>query len=237
MNPLNDIGPGEYAVVSHPLCPYVQRVLISLAEKGAKYRRVDIDMANKPDWFLAISPQGKTPVLVVGQDAVFDSAAILEYLEDTLPAPLHPADPLERARHCAWMDFASVFQSSVFGWYNAQDEALFDKGMAAIKANAARLEAALDEQGPYFAGERFSVVDAAFAPSFRLWQGFDRIADFHLLDGLPRLNRWRARLAERASVSSAVAEDYPVRLLRAIKSADGWLAKKYLAQADVQAIL
>jgi glutathione S-transferase len=61
------------------------------------HRRVEVDLANKPYWFEAISPLGKTPVLKVGESAIFESAVILEYLEEALPSPLHPADPLRRA--------------------------------------------------------------------------------------------------------------------------------------------
>ena len=70
-------------LISHKLCPYVQRAVIALTEKGVPFERIDIDLANKPDWFLKISPLGKTPVLVVGDHAIFESAVILEYLEET----------------------------------------------------------------------------------------------------------------------------------------------------------
>lgn len=78
-------------LISHPLCPYVQRAAIALAEKQVPFQRIDIDLGNKPDWFLAISPLGKTPVLQVGQGrrstAIFESTVILEYLEETTPVP------------------------------------------------------------------------------------------------------------------------------------------------------
>jgi glutathione S-transferase len=70
-------------LISHALCPYVQRAAIVLAEKGIAFERRDIDLANKPDWFLAVSPLGKTPVLLVDGEAIFESAVICEYLEDT----------------------------------------------------------------------------------------------------------------------------------------------------------
>ena len=50
-------------LISHKLCPYVQRAVISLTEKGVPFERIDIDLDNKPDWFLKISPLGKVPVL------------------------------------------------------------------------------------------------------------------------------------------------------------------------------
>ena len=86
-------------LISHKLCPYVQRAVIALSEKAVAFERIDIDLANKPDWFLKISPLGKTPVLLVGDTAIFESVVILEYLEETQAKPLHPADPLERAEH------------------------------------------------------------------------------------------------------------------------------------------
>ena len=94
-------------LISHKLCPYVQRAVIALTEKGVGFERIDIDLANKPDWFVAISPLGKTPVLQVGDKAIFESAVILEYLEETQPKPLHPADALMRAEHRAWIEFGS----------------------------------------------------------------------------------------------------------------------------------
>jgi glutathione S-transferase len=95
-------------LVSHQLCPYVQRVAIVLAEKGADFERRDIDLSARPDWFLAISPLGKTPVLLTGDHALFESNVICEYLDDTLLPKLHPANALQRARHRAWMEFGST---------------------------------------------------------------------------------------------------------------------------------
>ena len=52
-------------LVSHHLCPYVQRAAISLAEKAVGFNRIYVDLANKPDWFKALSPLGKVPLLRV----------------------------------------------------------------------------------------------------------------------------------------------------------------------------
>src|ERR1044072_1834972 len=92
-------------LVSHHLCPYVQRAAISLTEKAVPFERIYVDLADKPAWFLDLSPLGKTPVLKVDDRAIFESAVILEYLEETGPYPLHPADPLRRARDRARIGF------------------------------------------------------------------------------------------------------------------------------------
>src|SRR6202012_4287840 len=109
-------------LISHKLCPYVQRAVIALAEKGVPFERIDIDLANKPDWFLKISPLGKTPVLVVGDHAIFESAVILEYLEETQAHPLHPADALRRAEHRSWIEFGSAVLNDIPGLSSALAE-------------------------------------------------------------------------------------------------------------------
>jgi glutathione S-transferase len=97
-------------LISHNLCPYVQRAAIALLEKDVAFERITIDLSNKPDWFVAISPTGKVPLLRVARDnglkaVLFESTVICEYLEETQGEPkLHPSDPLERAGHRAWMD-------------------------------------------------------------------------------------------------------------------------------------
>jgi glutathione S-transferase len=198
-------------LISHKLCPYVQRAVIALTEKGIPFERIDIDLANKPDWFLKISPLGKTPVLVVGDHAIFESAVILEYLEETQAGPLHPADALRRAEHRSWIEFGSAVLNDIAGLYSALDEAAFKAKAAQLEARFARLESRL-VAAPWFDGKRFSLVDAVFGPVFRYFDVFDAIGEFGILSGKPKLAQWRAALAARPSVRSAVSADYPALL-------------------------
>lgn len=199
-------------LVSHALCPYVQRVAIVLAEKGLAFERRDIDLAAKPDWFLEVSPLGKTPVLLAGGEAIFESAVICEYLEETALPRLHPADALQRAQHRSWMEFGSALLALIGALYSAADEPALLARAADIRARLLRLEAALGD-GPYFAGEAFCIVDAVFGPALRYFDVIDAVADFGLWDALPKLQRWRRALAVRPSVAAAVRPDYP-ELLR-----------------------
>lgn len=211
-------------LISHHLCPYVQRAVISLSEKAVSFERIDVDLANKPDWFKAISPLGKTPVLKVGDHAIFESAVILEYLEETQPYPLHPADPLTRAEHRAWIEFGSAILNNIAGFYTAADPSAFEGKAQALAAKFDRVERRLG-QGPYFAGERFSLVDAAFGPVFRYFDVFDTIGDFQILPGKPRVGAWRQALAARPSVRGAVAQDYPQRLQRFLETRNSHLSR------------
>ena len=210
-------------LISHKLCPYVQRAVIALTEKGVAFERIDIDLANKPDWFLAISPLGKTPVLQVGDVAIFESAVILEYLEETQPKPLHPANALTRAEHRGWIEFGSAVLNDIAGFYAAGDETTFKAKTVQLEQRFARLEARV-AAAPWFDGAEFSLVDAAFAPVFRYFNVFDEIADFGILAGKPKLKRWRKNLAERPSVRSAVRPDYPALLREFIERRNSWLS-------------
>src|SRR5580692_6236207 len=211
-------------LISHKLCPYVQRAVISLTEKGVPFERVDVDLANKPDWFLKLSPLGRTPVLQVGDTAIFESAVILEYLEETEPKPLHPADPLRRAEHRGWIEFGSAVLNDIAGLYSASDEAAFKAKGAQLEARFARLEARA-VASPWFDGEKFSLVDAVFGPVFRYFDVLDEIGDFATPTEKPTLASWRTSLAARPSVKSAVSAEYLALLRDFLKRRNSWISQ------------
>lgn len=221
---------GSLQLISHVLCPYVQRAVIALNEKGVPFERIDIDLANKPEWFRALSPLGKTPVLVVEGTAVFESAVILEYLEETAPNPLHPKDALERARHRGWIEFGSAVLSDIAGFYAAPDAAALEAKAQALAARFVHVEAELGE-GPYFTGASFSLVDAAFGPVFRYFDVFDRIGDFGILADKPKVAVWRRALSARPSVRRAVPPDYEARLEAFLRKRGSALTQRMPAAA------
>jgi glutathione S-transferase len=216
-------------LVSHALCPYVQRAVIVLTEKRVPFVRRDVDLANKPDWFRAVSPLGKTPVLLVGDTPIFESAVICEYLDDTLQPRLHPADALQRARHRAWMEFGSAMLNGIAAFYGASDEASLLARRDELVQRLVTLEAALGD-GPWFDGERFSIVDAVFGPVFRYFDTFECIGDFAFFAATPRVTAWRRRLAQRASVRDAVADDYDARLLAFLRRRGSALSARIAAR-------
>ncbi|MGA7938563.1 MAG: glutathione S-transferase family protein [Bradyrhizobium sp.] len=215
---------GSLRLISHKLCPYVQRAVIALTEKGVAFERVDVDLANKPDWFLKVSPLGRTPVLQVRDTAIFESAVILEYLEETEPKPLHPADPLRRAEHRGWIEFGSAVLNDIAGFYSAPDEAAFKAKATQLEARIVRLEDRI-AASPWFDGEAFSLVDAVFGPVFRYFDVFDEIGEFGILASKPKLAHWRASLAVRPSVKSAVSTEYPALLRDFLRRRNSWISQ------------
>lgn len=217
-------------LISHPLCPYVQRAVIALTEKRVPFQQVFIDLADKPDWFLALSPLGKTPVLKVGSRAIFESAVILEYLEETCPPPLHPEDPLLRAEHRGWIAFGSAVLDAIARLYSAADASSFGAATETLKQQFAVLDRRLGG-GRYFDGPSFCLVDAAFGPVFRYFEVFDRIGDFGVFDNLAKLRAWREALALRPSVAGAVGEDYAERLWKFLEKRGSHISRLAAAGA------
>ena len=136
----------KYLLVSFKTCPWVQRAAIVLREKNVEFEFRHIDRDNRPDWFLAISPHKKVPVLSVdGKVSLFESNAIAEYLDETIAPRLHPADPVQRAINRAWTDYVPTFAEIVTATAYADTEADYDAAAAKIPVPFERLERALEQ--------------------------------------------------------------------------------------------
>jgi len=210
-------------LISFKLCPFVQRAVIVLLEKRAEFEITYIDLKNKPDWFLEISPMGKVPVLKVGDEVLFESAVIAEFLDETIPPAMHPAEPLRRARNRAWIEFSSDLLMTQFRMMTGRDRAVFDEMRAALGDKLAILEEALRD-GPFFNGVDFALVDAAFAPGFMRLGFLERLFPLDVLAGLPRIQRWSEALLARPSVRESVVPDCEALFGDYLRGNGGWLA-------------
>jgi len=198
----------DYRLISFNLCPYVQRSVIALEEKGAAYQIEYIDLSNKPQWFLALSPLGKVPVLQVGDEVIFESAVISEFIDETAGGRrLHPDEPLRRAQNRSWIEFTSNALVAAYKLQMAPDEAAAMDRAGTVRDLLARFEAQLGP-GPFFNGSDFALVDAAAAPLLQrltFCEGF--CSDLHLFDGLGKVVRWRDALLARPSVQRSTISD------------------------------
>ena len=185
----------------------------------------------KPAWVLADSPLGKTPLLKIDGTVLFESAVICEYLEDTLPHPLHPQDPIERARHRGWIEFGSAILGDIWGLETAQDAAGVARKSEDLRKKFVWLEGSLGA-GPFFAGPRFHLVDAVFGPVFRYFDVFDALADLGVFTALPKVCAWRTQLAQRPSVRDAVTADYNDRLRGFLRAKNAYLLQWTRAAQD-----
>jgi glutathione S-transferase len=218
----------KYQLVSFKGCPWVQRVAIVLREKKIDFEFIHIESDNRPDWFRAISPHNKVPVLRLDDRvSLFESGAICEYLDEMHPPRLHPEDPVERAVNRAWIEYMPTFMDIVSGHAYADNEAGYDKAAALIPAAFEKLEKALERQGggPLFNGARFSLVDAAYTPCLQRHLFLERIRKLGHIDKFPRVKAWAEALAARPSTHSFPPAEYEAMYRDMVRKRNKWISQ------------
>jgi glutathione S-transferase len=201
----------KFLLCSFKTCPWVQRAAIVLRAKEIAYEIEYIDRDNRPAWFLAISPHTKVPVLQIdGEDALFESNAIAEYLDEVAAPRLHPEDPLLRARNRAWTDYVTTLASAVSTAAYSDSEQEFTARALKIAEPFGKLDEALARRGnggPYFNGPKLSLVDAAYAPFLQRYTFMDRLRPLGIIERYPRLAAWRDALIAAPAVRASTVPD------------------------------
>lgn len=100
-------------------CPYAQRVQLVLNVKNILHHTININLSEKPDWFLDLQQNGKVPALHLvtdhGQPLITESLIIMEYLDEKFPQyPLFPRDPTHKAIDKMWIDRFSSITAAFF---------------------------------------------------------------------------------------------------------------------------
>ena len=201
----------EFQLISFAACPFVQRAVLTLLEKDADFSVTYIDLQDKPDWFLDISPRGKVPVMVAEGTPLFESQAICEFLEEVLPdPPLMPEDPIDRARDRAFFAMAS---EDLFGpiWLmqSGSELEVVQRASDKLEATLARIEEEL--YGDYLSGDgsRFGMADVGCVPVFTRIAFLEALGTYEFpTDKLPRVDAWRKRLLDRQTVEFSVPPEF-----------------------------
>ena len=180
--------------------------------KDVEFEVTFVNLREKPDWFLKISPHGKVPVLKVDEEILFESNAIAEFLDETVPPRLHPEDPMQRARNRAWTDYVPTFSGALNGIYYTKTREDMEAGLAKSPKVVERLEQAIalgrGNDGPYFNGTELSLVDAAYAPFLQRFVIADGFLKTGLLDEFPHVQAWVDALLSNEVVTGAVAPNF-----------------------------
>lgn len=209
-------------LISFPVCPYVQRSAFLMQHLGVEHVIEYIDLKDKPEWFLNISPMGKVPVLLVDDDILFESHVILEYLNETNSHSLHPADPLIKARHRALMELGSVMLSNQRLMLIAQDEETSTEFKNKLFNQLTYLEQQMT-QTPYFAGRELCLLDFSFAPLLqRLWFIHKNYVP-EIFDAVPKTEHWTKSLLSLPALEASAPDDLEQRFVTNINNYNGFL--------------
>lgn len=179
-----------------------------LHEKGADFEAREVDLQNKSEEFLRVSPTGKVPVLAVDDgDALYESNAVNQYLDEVYEGrPLLPEEAKERAFARVWMVNADEsFYSSVFSVSFARDRDDSEEELSGPLEKLGKALSGLEsrlEGRKYLAGE-FSLADIAHAGAFERLRRLDEGGDVSLRD-LPNVSGWIQRIETRESYRASL---------------------------------
>ena len=219
----------KYQLVSFKTCPWVQRAAIVLREKKIDFEFAHIEPDNRPDWFRAIAPHNKVPVLRIDDRvSLFESGAIAEYLDETHAPRLHPADPVQRAINRAWIEYLPSAVDLISGHAYGKNEAEFDKAAALVPTAFEKLEkamASLGEDGPFFNGAAYSLVDAAYAPFLQRHLFLERIRKLGHIERFPRVKAWAEAIAARPSTHSFPPAEFEAMYRDMVKRRATWISQ------------
>lgn len=214
-------------LITSKTCPFAQRTAIMLHEKHVDFVTTYIDLQNKPDWFLDISPLGKIPLLRTNDGVLFESAIINEFLDETHPPHMHPPTPIQRALNRAWVEFNSELVMHVVRMMRVMDEEQFLEQKHLLEQKFQRLEMVLVTQ-PYFNGDMFSLVDVAYAPLFVRINELEKYCTLRLLQSFPKIHAWANRLLQRPSVQAALPTDFSAVFLEAMRQRRCYFTQHWL---------
>ena len=183
------------------------RTRMVLHEKGIDFDVHEVDLANKSEEFLSVSPYGKVPVLRVNGTSLYESNIVNEYLDEVHKSPrLMPENPEGRALARSWMAFADdYFFPSIYRLRMGPQRGLSEEQIREAKEKLedvlSRLERQL-EGGQYLAGE-FTLADIAHAGNFHRLRGLAESGDVALHE-YQNVVAWMERVGGRESYGASV---------------------------------
>ncbi len=206
--------------------------------KDVEFEVTYINLREKPDWFLEISPHGKVPVLEVDGEPLFESNAIAEFLDETVAPRLHPEDPIKRARNRAWTDFIADFTGGLSGIYYTKTREEMEAGLEAAPKRLAKLEQAIAQErgndGPFFNGRQICLVDAAYAPFLQRFAMVEETLQTGLLDDFPLVKAWSEALLADPRVTGSVPPGFEDEFYGSLKRRGFYVGSLLATQAAAE---
>jgi glutathione S-transferase len=195
-------------IYSAKACPFAHRTRLVLLEKGIDFNLTEIDLQNKPDWFTQVSRYGKVPAIKHGNNEIYESAIINEYLEETFPEPpLLPSDPGKRAIARIWIDYANTrFVPAFSKLLRGKDDQEQEQGRQELHEALLYIEreglGKRSDDSPYWLGDTLSLVDLTFYPWFERFPSLQSLRQFTLPPEATHVQKWWDAVRDRASVRS-----------------------------------
>lgn len=197
--------------ISFKICPFVQRVTALLEAKNMPYEIEYINLRDKPQWFLDMSPNGQVPVLVTDSGiTLFESDAICEYLDEVGRPIEYNTTPEQRAIDRAWSYMATKNYLVQCGAMRSADQDTLIERSEKLSKVFAKANSVLGE-GPFFKGESFSNVDIAWLPLLHRANLILEHTGYDFLTDCPKVKKWQTAIMKTGIVEKSVSDDFENR--------------------------
>ncbi|GEM79955.1 glutathione S-transferase family protein [Vibrio superstes] len=213
-------------IVSFKICPFVQRVTGALAAKGIPFEIEYISLKEKTQWFLDLSPNGQVPVLITESDtALFESDAIVEYIEDEYGPLEENVSNEQRALDRAWSYLGTKHYLPQCGAMSSKSADILEQRSEKLIAAFNKVEKKLDPNFAFFKSNDISNIDIAWLPLLHRAHIIKQHSGYDFLCGLPKAQTWQKSILSSGLVEQTVSGDFEI----AFKSF--YLKNTYLAES------
>ncbi len=222
-------------IVSFKICPFVQRVTGLLEAKKVPYELEYISLKDKPEWFLELSPTGQVPILITESGkALFESDAIIEYIDEIFAPVETELSPEDRAFDRAWSYQASKHYLVQCSTMRSGDKDTLTELTEKLRKAFAKAEKQLtsstftknSSEGSFFKGEQLSNIDIAWLPLLHRAEIIQRHTGYDLLKGFPKVQAWQTAVMKTGLAEASVAADFEPAFTDFYLSDQTWLGNQ-----------
>ncbi|XP_008320655.1 glutathione S-transferase omega-1 isoform X1 [Cynoglossus semilaevis] len=194
---------GTIRLYSMRFCPFAQRTKLVLNAKGIKHETININLKDKPDWFLEKNPLGLVPTLETpAGEVIYESPITCEYLDEVYPEKkLMPSSPYGKAQQKMMLEHFSKVMPYVrkiqFGRKNGEDVSGLEVELTQTLAKFN--EDLVKKKTKFFGGDSITMID------YMMWPFFERLNVFdlqHCLNDMPELKKWTENMSEDSTVKN-----------------------------------
>ncbi len=193
------------------ICPFAQRVNMSLIHSKLNYDKIILTPSEMPDNFNDISPLGNVPVLRLNKtQSIFESAVINDYIAQISPVKMEPEEPIKCAQMRAWSEYVGTCMEALNHVLQADDKEQFKQANQTLIETFKVLSKQIESSGPYFYGDQYTTIDSTYAPLFLRMKTLNNLfADFSLI-GLPKnIEQWMDSLLDCETLKQSIIGDFP----------------------------
>lgn len=218
--------------IGNLICPYSQRIQILLNDAGFPYKHTEVDFIITPDWVAELSPLQKIPVLVTDDCVLFESGAIIEYINDLTDQCYLPGNNKQRAFLRSWSLLADAIHGEVRAYFTAPTrkdlEIRYDnvQGLLDLLAHECGLRVFLED--------KITLLGLYYGPLFVLLEALSEAGPFKFIAKDSPIFSIKEHVLNYPAVNSVNTATYRKTLMAFLLSANSAFANYHAEHSNPQ---